>query len=415
MTCFSPYYNKITRAVCRCGHCAGCYNTRGQDWIFRVTQELKSHENSVFVTLTYNDDNLPDNGELVQIHVSNFLKRLRDRLGYNSGFCYFGCGEYGDRYGRPHYHIILYSVDISKEDIISECWRKGFVSVKSACAAHGGYICSYLLKCAVDTVRVPVVTSAGRNSVRYVKRMLDGRIAPFLFYSKGIGKNWLKTKDAETAEREGYVVMNGYKQPIPVYYQRKMDEKKTIYEREVARIDRQKWHIDQLKHRGLIKLWFSFEEWKELKIRKFQSLWKARIASEEKKIRDLRSLVGKYSMPLRKRLLNFGFEFCNLDDFILNYSKFDKFFKKDLYTRDGYEVFLDKLNNLNTVKNEYDIYLSEVRDEVDGISCTSRFKLFNDEYERAMRREFRLDKESRVQREKNYKAKQRAKGKKGVL
>ena len=64
------------------------------------------YEDNVFITLTYDDDHLP--GSLCKDDFQRFMKRLRKaRPGVEIRF--FGCGEYGSKNGRPHYHIILFN------------------------------------------------------------------------------------------------------------------------------------------------------------------------------------------------------------------------------------------------------------------------------------------------------------------
>ena len=37
----------------------------------------------------------------------DFIKRLRARVG--APIRYFACGEYGDKFSRPHYHVIFFT------------------------------------------------------------------------------------------------------------------------------------------------------------------------------------------------------------------------------------------------------------------------------------------------------------------
>lgn len=69
--------------------------------------EAALHEKNSFVTLTYNDENLPSDGSLDPAHVRDWLKRLRRRVA-PSTFRFFLVGEYGDETQRPHYHAGLF-------------------------------------------------------------------------------------------------------------------------------------------------------------------------------------------------------------------------------------------------------------------------------------------------------------------
>ena len=42
-----------------CGRCLGCALKRSKDWATRMMLELQYHDRACFITLTYNDDNLP--------------------------------------------------------------------------------------------------------------------------------------------------------------------------------------------------------------------------------------------------------------------------------------------------------------------------------------------------------------------
>ena len=92
-----------------CGQCIGCRLERSRSWAVRCVHEAYMYDDNCFITLTYDNDNLPLTGDglptLDRDAVTLFLKRLRFRFPHT--IRYFGCGEYGDKLSRPHYHLIL--------------------------------------------------------------------------------------------------------------------------------------------------------------------------------------------------------------------------------------------------------------------------------------------------------------------
>ena len=77
-----------------CGQCIGCRLERSRQWAMRCLHEASLHENNAFITLTYDDSNLPRGGSLDYSDFQKFMKRLRKRIGRKVSF-YCG-GEYGD-------------------------------------------------------------------------------------------------------------------------------------------------------------------------------------------------------------------------------------------------------------------------------------------------------------------------------
>lgn len=103
-----------------CGNCEQCRLDYSKQWANRCLLEAKDHEKNCFITLTYNEDNVPIvnghnpiNGEiqdyksLKKRDFQLFIKRLRKYLD-NEKIRYFGCGEYGENTKRPHYHILIF-------------------------------------------------------------------------------------------------------------------------------------------------------------------------------------------------------------------------------------------------------------------------------------------------------------------
>lgn len=100
-----------------------------------------------FVTLTYNDEHLPEGGNLSARDVQLFLKRLRinhHRAG-GAPFRFFLCAEYGLRTGRAHYHLIVYGHGVPPA-LIEQQWGLGFVKVELAGPASLAYVSGYVVK-----------------------------------------------------------------------------------------------------------------------------------------------------------------------------------------------------------------------------------------------------------------------------
>lgn len=86
-----------------CGQCRGCRLQNMREWADRMIIEIDHSKKAVFLTLTYNDDNIPlildkESGELLgtlrKRDLTNFFKRLRKQF-KNKELRYYACGEYG--------------------------------------------------------------------------------------------------------------------------------------------------------------------------------------------------------------------------------------------------------------------------------------------------------------------------------
>lgn len=108
-----------------CGKCIGCRIDSSRQWADRCMLEASYHASNYFVTLTYDDLHVPTHWYTSDINTGEampslslerrdcqlFLKRLRKRTGQKIRF--FGCGEYGSNTFRPHYHLILFGLELN--------------------------------------------------------------------------------------------------------------------------------------------------------------------------------------------------------------------------------------------------------------------------------------------------------------
>lgn len=115
MKCIRPFRYEFGEYGC--GQCMPCRVNKRREWTARIVLESCCHAASSFVTLTYNEDCYP--GELWPSDLSMFLKRVRNRRPVR----FFGVGEYGDKHGRAHYHVMLFGVPmVEAVQLAKECW-----------------------------------------------------------------------------------------------------------------------------------------------------------------------------------------------------------------------------------------------------------------------------------------------------
>lgn len=148
----SSYGSKIETTY-PCGQCKNCLVNNRRKKTGRILLEAKFHLHSSFLTLTQDDDHIEyafvgsDSLEptLSPRTPQLFLKRLRHHVPTGTKFCLVG--EYGDLYGRPHYHAILFGIEEQHaDDIVSKTWRRGHHSVSALSETRAAYVANYCTK-----------------------------------------------------------------------------------------------------------------------------------------------------------------------------------------------------------------------------------------------------------------------------
>lgn len=139
MKCISPVFVRSQMMHVPCGKCAFCVRKAINAWCMRLGHELAVSSSAFFLTLTYDNEHLPEDGELSKRDLQLFLKRLRK---VNPGIRYFAVGEYGSNYERPHYHAVIFNLlDL---ELVTASWRLGFVKGSRANAGRIRYMVSYM-------------------------------------------------------------------------------------------------------------------------------------------------------------------------------------------------------------------------------------------------------------------------------
>jgi len=105
---FTERGNIVSMIELPCRQCIGCRLARSQEWAVRLEHESRLHQQSCWLTLTY--ETPPEGNTLVKADLQKFIRRLRKAIS-PVAIRFFACGEYGERGGRPHYHVCIFGYD----------------------------------------------------------------------------------------------------------------------------------------------------------------------------------------------------------------------------------------------------------------------------------------------------------------
>ena len=140
------------------GQCMACRIRLTREWAVRAMHESTSHEQSMFATLTYSDEELPYGNTLNKKHLQDFHKRLRKSRPH---LRLLACGEYGDDTDRPHYHGLYFNLcfvdkeplkvidgkTLYRSDTLDRIWGHGLCNFYDEITPQSaGYVAGYTKK-----------------------------------------------------------------------------------------------------------------------------------------------------------------------------------------------------------------------------------------------------------------------------
>lgn len=192
--CLTPVWLQSKKIYVPCGRCKSCLLKSTYDWAHRIMLEASQYDSNCVVTLTYNDEHLPDFKLLHYYDVQCFLKRLRKIL-YPRLIRFFCSCEYGDLFDRPHYHCILFNFypddceymftrhgnKFYKSDFMNSVWQNGFATVGTLTEKSAFYCAKYLQKlnfsdmpkkpCVHMSLKPAIGSCAYTPSMQYSKKL----------------------------------------------------------------------------------------------------------------------------------------------------------------------------------------------------------------------------------------------------
>jgi len=215
-----------------CGKCIGCRADQARDWAIRIMHEAQMHEDAWFVTLTYNDKEIPQDDSLSPAHLRKFIKTLR--RDHQQKISYYACGEYGESTKRPHYHAVLFgphfldkyphysrhNSQVWRSPYLESRWPYGHSEFSAVNHASASYTAGYVRK------KLTAKQDPNRNLRVYEETGEIVEVQPEfsrMSLKPAIGKTWLEKYWEETYTHDR-VVVEGKEFKPPRYYDKWMSE-----------------------------------------------------------------------------------------------------------------------------------------------------------------------------------------------
>lgn len=231
-----------------CGQCINCRIQHAAQSAIRCVHEAKCHDVNTFVTLTYDDKHLPEDGGLNHRDFQLFMKRLRAESEFK--FKMVMCGEYGERTNRPHYHALLFGCDFNDRKfykktaqghrldtsvLLEDLWQLGLCTVGDVTYESCRYVTGYIQK----------KVTGPKAADHYMGRRPD-----YIVWGNGIGAMHFQKYGSAYYDND-FVVVDGKRMKIPKYYDTKFElldsERLSVVKKE--RVRKAKLRPEDLKNR----------------------------------------------------------------------------------------------------------------------------------------------------------------------
>lgn len=192
----------------KCGECIECRKEKAREWEFRLENELQGDQTARFITLTFNEEALdklkletPDDNALCSRAIELLCKRCERKLKSLKHWFINELGHEGTE--RIHLHGFVWGKGAIEE--VKKKWTFGYIFDSGV--PQGGAI---------------------KYCVKYTYKFDEAHpeFKQKVFASKGIGRKWLKTVEAERMmereKEEPARLKDGRKMKLPMYFYRKI-------------------------------------------------------------------------------------------------------------------------------------------------------------------------------------------------
>lgn len=218
--------SKVYNLMLPCGQCDGCRMARANAWAMRIMNEASLYQQNCFITLTFAPEHLKPSLDYKDFQ--QFMKRFRKKHGK---LRFFMCGEYGSDHNRPHYHACIFGFDFADKTLwqrkksgnlyrsksLEQLWPYGFSSIGDLTFESAAYVARYVLKKVNGSLANEHYSRVDPDTGEITQ------IAPEftrMSLKPGIGAKWFEKYQSDVFP-DDFMVVNGYKKPVPRYYTKK--------------------------------------------------------------------------------------------------------------------------------------------------------------------------------------------------
>lgn len=256
---YSPLRYEVIKLPC--GRCSGCRLEYARQWAMRCEHEASIHDNkrgNCFITLTFKDKFIEFVGDshtpnLNGVFFQKFMKRLRKRFVSkcpfpvnhpwrkrwleDNGIRFYHAAEYGEKYGRPHHHALLFNFDF--DDLVFLKYSNG-IPIYTSKVLESLWSDPKTGECYGHCSVGRVTFESASYVARYCMKKVNGKLAParyeivdkdtgefhgvqtreFCTMSRnpGIARRWYEKYMSDVYPRDEIVMRKGRKMRPPKYY-----------------------------------------------------------------------------------------------------------------------------------------------------------------------------------------------------
>ena len=264
------WFNTVKTLSLPCGQCIGCRLERSRQWAMRCMHEAQLHENNCFITLTYDNTHFPSDGSLHYKDFQLFIKRLRKKFG-NTRIRYYMAGEYGENFGRPHFHACIFGHDfhdkklwkrsssgamLYRSEDLELLWPFGYSSIGDVNFESAAYVARYIMKKVTGHNAKKHYTETDEETGEITTRKPEFNK---MSLKPGIGYDWYKTYKNDVYPHD-YVIIKGKKVKPPKFYDKKykldnpFEFDEILYKREInGKLNSEDNTLERLKVKEIVQ------------------------------------------------------------------------------------------------------------------------------------------------------------------